>query len=378
MNAYLRVVFVMFAITLPVVALQKRESAALSDLAIQVTNQLGHSIYMDFAKGESKRRGSFTLPPGEIIKRADKDSDQVSMIYVSAAPEQDAWRINVSVVKGEFYDKGEQDVATFLVRENEKVTVKEMQQFGVKAFDISIVRVNRAAAIQPEVKNRTESIAVMNVEATILPAPYRLSMKNLSNKNVLAVEVDTYAGEQMLQLQWPQGGWEHPLIEPGATYEMEVPSKGRGHTNADGYSPEQSTSIEVSAVVFTDGTYEGKPYLAAVTKAQVAGSKTQLTRVLRLLAGPDRNSVTTLKEAVSLLSENSDPDQLAKVQRQFSMLSQVEKNNLANFERAGLHNVKASLLKEIGTLEGASQPPKEWLAKTQDKYERWLAALGDQ
>jgi hypothetical protein len=84
---------------------------------------------------------------------------------------------------------------------------------------------------------------------------------------VLALELNTYSGEQMLFLRWPQGTWEHPLIEPGGTHEEDLWSAGAA-SDSYGYVPEQSTSIEVNTVVFTDGTYEGKPYLAAVTKAR--------------------------------------------------------------------------------------------------------------
>jgi hypothetical protein len=61
-------------------------------------------------------------------------------------------------------------------------------------------------------------------------------------------------------------------------------------------------------------------------------------------------------------------------------LDEVLCKNLANFMRAGLHSVKATLLKEIETLEKTGQPQrnvlsKEWISKTQEKYERWLSAL---
>ena len=286
--AHMRVAFMLiglFAITLPIIAFQSRDSLLVNRFAIQVTNQRGQSFHLPLAKTESKNQVSFTLPPSEIVKRADKDSEQVSEVYISAYSEGNAWKVRVSVVKGEFYDKGRQDVATYLVSEGEKVTVKEMEQFGVRPFDVAVVRVNDAGAFQPEVRNRTESIVVTKVEATVIPTPYRISLRNLSPKSVLALELNTYSGEQMLALKWPQGTWEHPLIEPGGTHVEDLWSAGRGQTTSYGYVPEQSTSIEVSSVVFTDGTYEGKPYLAAVIKAQSAGSKTQLKRVLRLLQG---------------------------------------------------------------------------------------------
>jgi hypothetical protein len=309
------------------------------------------------------------------------------MVKLTASSEGDAWRINVSVVKGEFYDKGEQGVATYLVREDEKVPVKEMGQFGIRPFDVSVVRVNQSPASQPSVRNRTESIAVTNVEATTVPAPYRIFLRNLSHKNVLALEVNTYDGEQMLLLKWPQGTWDHPLIGPGGSYEEEMPSAGHGQTTSYGYVPEQSTSIEISTVVFADGTYEGKPYLAAVTKARMMGSKRQLRRVLPLLQtawestdGRDGNVLTTLKEAVSLLSEDADPAQLNELQSQFPTVDEGGRKNLANFVRSGLHHVKATLLKEIEAFEKAGRPTggssaREWIGKTQANYERWLSAL---
>jgi hypothetical protein len=204
---------------------------------------------------------------------------------------------------------------------------------------------------------------------------------------VLALELNTYSGEQMLLLKWPQGTWEHPLIEPGGTHEEDLWSAGRGQATSYGYVPEQSTSIEVSTVVFTDGTYEGKPYLAAVTKAQTAGSKTQLKRVLQLLqsvqessAGFDESPLPGLKKSVSLLSEDFEPNQLKQLQDEFPTLDEVLCKNLANFMRAGLHTVKATLLKEITTLEKTGQPRRsvlieKWISKTQDKYERWFSAL---
>jgi len=375
----------LFAITPPIIAFQNRETVPVSGFAIQITNQRGQSFHLLLAK--PKNQGSFTLPPGEIVKRADKDSEQVSEVYITAYSEGNAWKVKVSVVKGEFYDKGQQDLATYLVREGEKVTVKEMEQFGVRPFDVAVVRVNDAAAFQPEVRNRTESIVVTKVEATVIPTPYRISLRNLSPKSVLALELNTYSGEQMLFLKWPQGTWEHPLIEPGGTHVEDLWSAGRGQATSYGYVPEQSTSIEVSTVVFTDGTYEGKPYLAAVTKAQAAGSKTQLRRVLQLLqsvkestAGFDENPLTGLKKAVSLLSEDFEPNQLKELQAEFSTLDEVSCKNLANFLRAGLHSVKAMLLKEIETFEKKGQPQSsvlinEWISKTQEQYERWLSGL---
>ena len=217
----------LFVVALPTQVIQDRERPALSGYGVQITYQSGQSSHFLIPGPKLKVAGSFTLAPGEIIKPAATANDQVSMVKVSASFEKDIWRINISVIKGEFYDKGEQDVATFFVRENEKMTVKEMEQFGIKPFDISIVKVDQSAAILPKVRNRTQSIEVTNVEAITVPSPYRILLRNLSYKKVLTLEVNTYSGDQMILLKWPEGTWDRPLIEPGGTYEEELPSAGR-------------------------------------------------------------------------------------------------------------------------------------------------------
>src|SRR4029434_865212 len=126
------VLIVLYAVTLPIQAVQHREQQQLGGFAIQFTYQSGKSLYFPMS-GREKPHGSFSIPQGEIIKHADKDSEQVSTVMFTASSEGNAWRINVSVVKGEFGDKGRQDVATFLVHENEKVTVTEMGRFGIKS-----------------------------------------------------------------------------------------------------------------------------------------------------------------------------------------------------------------------------------------------------
>jgi hypothetical protein len=381
------IVIALLAVALPARAAQHRERSPLSGYAVQITYRDGQSTHFLIPGREMKGGGAFTLSPQEIVRRADKDSEQVSLIKVGASPEEGAWRIKVSVVKGEFYDKGEQDVLTCLVRVGERVTVKEMEQFGVRPFQVAVVRVNQAAAIQPAVMNKTESIEVVNVEATTVPSPYRILLRNLSHKGVLALEVNTYNGDQRLLLKWSQGTWERPLIGASGTYEEEMPSAGRGQTTADGYVPEQSAGIEIGAVVFEDGTYEGGAYLAAVINAQRAGNKTQLGRVIPILQTARESAddagvsvLTRLKEAASLLSEDADPARLKESQNQFPTLNEGERKNLVNFMRSGLHKVKATLLKEIEAFEKKGQPmsgglTREWISETKERYERWLSAL---
>lgn len=376
-----------WALSAPARAALPQERPPLNGYAIQVAYGGGPPGLSPMSGPELKGRFGFSIPPEMIVKRADEDGEQVSMVWVAASFEGGAWRVRVSVVKGEFYDRGEQEVAAYVVRENEKVRVREVGRFGLDPFDVSIVRVVQAAAAQPAVRNKTESVEVLSVEAGLVPSPYRLALSNRSHKPVLALEVRTYSGDQMLLLKWPAGTWDRPLMGAGGTCEVEMPSAGRGQTKAHGYVPEQSTSVEVSTVVFEDGSYEGEPYLAAVTGAEMSGSRTQLGRVVRLLrtareAAEDdtAGALPGLKEEVSRLGEDAGAAQLNTLHGQYPTLSADARPNLVNFTRFGLHKVKTTLLKDIEAFEREPRPPggealRGWLSKTRERYERWLSAL---
>jgi hypothetical protein len=83
----------LFAITPPIIVFQNRETLPTSGFAIQITRQGGQSFHLLLAKTESKNQNSFTLPPGEIVKRAEKDSEQVSEVYINALPRETAGRL---------------------------------------------------------------------------------------------------------------------------------------------------------------------------------------------------------------------------------------------------------------------------------------------
>src|SRR4029453_7075264 len=90
----------LFAVNFRIVNVQDRVPQPLSGYAIRVTYPGGKSSHFLISSRGLKGVGGFTLAPGDIIKPAEKDDDQVSMIRVIASSEGDAWRIKVSVVKG--------------------------------------------------------------------------------------------------------------------------------------------------------------------------------------------------------------------------------------------------------------------------------------
>lgn len=366
-------------------AQQQRESLP-NGYAIQIIQQNNVSTLMPMYGADFKGGTSFTLAPWNIIKPAAKESEQVSLVNVAAELDGSEWKITVSVKFGEFYDQGTKFIRTYRVREGERVNIKEMREHGVEPFEVSIVKVIATASVQPEFINKTDSIAVLNVSAAVLPEPFHVELKNNSHQAVKALEINTYKGRTMLFLQWPQGKWDRPLIEAGGIYRAQVTSEGRSKTVTSEYVPDQSTIIEISTVVFADGSYEGRPYLAALQRGEALGSQTQLTRVLRLIEaalGSQEESAQVLgrlKDEALSLSEAVGPAAVENLKQSFPALSDAERLNLTKFVKAGLHLVKVDLLTEInGFVQSTSRPEtsslQAWLLKTEAKYKKWHAGI---
>lgn len=73
-------------------ATQTQESRPLIGYAIQVIFVDNVSLHSPMSGPELKGRTDFTLAPWRLIKRAEKDSDQVSMVLLSAAFDGGVWK----------------------------------------------------------------------------------------------------------------------------------------------------------------------------------------------------------------------------------------------------------------------------------------------
>jgi hypothetical protein len=330
--------------------------------------------------------GGFTPSPMLVVNPPAADDQRVSYIEVTAAFQGGMWRVKVSVTFGRFYDAGKKELAAYQLREGEPAQVTEINQYGLEPFDVSVVRVERAPAVRPTVVNRTSSIVVSNVAVADLPAPYRISFKNVSGKAVQTFELVASSGKGRRTLTWPEGRREHPLIEAGGEYEVEMPSEQQVKDPATSrFVSEQLHVIEVNTVVFTDGTYEGNPDLAGLQNAMMFGTSTQLDRILSLMREAQgiadaESALAQLKADVSSLSEIVDPTAFAVLKSRFPSLSVGRKEDLRGSAQRKMHDVKAGLKREILEFERArgraeSESFKSWLEKEKAAYEKWRASL---
>lgn len=377
------------------IAQEKQPAVKPAALALEVTYLKGaaptfQQLYAPAADG--KPRGTWYGRFGRVPGWKPTDASlTVRAVNVVSHLEGDAARVDVSVYVGvEFFDK-ELPVASYLLREAEKITVEALTSFGVEPIDIAVVKLRLSTASPPPVVNRTSSLEVVAFEAIESTRPlYKLVLRNVSSKNVSAIEIDVFAGNA-LKLSGQQHGEEgRPLIAPGAVFEKRVIGAEDVLMKRQGYKPKPlpDQSVVVRTAVFDDGSYEGDPEAAAQFAARTVGTRIQLTRAVALLQKAldtldfgSQEAAAALTREVSALSTDVQPSVIEELSNKFSALDQNKKATFGGTVQYGLHSVRKGLLDSIDEFQKSRKQPADeaelriWLARQAEKYKQWLSHL---
>jgi hypothetical protein len=225
---------------------------------------------------------------------------------------------------------------------------------------------------------------VSSIKTTIVPAPFRFVLKNNSNKPVQALEINTYKGTNRRLLGWREGTGDHPLIEPGGTYQGMMPIEAAYRpVAADEYQPSQTDRLEIATVVFTDGSYEGNPHLANMLEGKGIGVRIQLDRVLPLIAkaldstGTDAGQILAMfREAAWALDVSAPPSDTAELRNRHHTLDENALKELDGSIGWGLAAVRSRTLDDLEKLTTELGPNpaasfRDWLTNEREKYEKW-------
>lgn len=347
--------------------------------------------YQAVPAAEAKMIGAWYAGFRQASAWQSTDGLKVLAVNVISHVEGDGVRINVSVYLGKrFFDK-EQTVANYLAHENEKRTIDELTEFGVEPFEIKMVRVEPSAPDPPPVISQASSIQIVNIEnnRSTLPS-YKLTLRNLSAKNVRALEIRIMAGGKINLVGQRRDAEDKTLIAPGSVYEIIEPGAERTRRTMDGFEPDipPEQQIVIATAVFEDGSYEGDALPAARIIAMLRGRRIQLARLVELmqkaLAAPDLNSTAALenfKAQVSSLDDEVEQSALDQLAADFPALSENEKKGFSTAFQVSMHRLRTSLLddlKEVEKTQGLkpdSDAFRLWLAENKERYERWLARL---
>jgi hypothetical protein len=330
--------------------------------------------YMTVAPAGSNRIPSWKAPANML---------SVSAVKFAAIMEGEAVRVKVSVLLGQYHDK-EKTVATYLMRENETISTQELSGFGAVPFNIKVVKLKPWSGVPPAITNKSRSLEVVSVEgqATLFPA-FKVTVKNTSSKNVIALDINVSVPKGGPLLSRPQAVEGKSLIDPGALYDFFARSGDGGEMAREGYEPQPPTGIVINSVMFADGTYEGELGPALDQFAIVAGNSAQLPRVLGLLDAAleaDGSGVRNLRTQISALPDDIEATAMEGALARYPLLAQAPGPKTVAMFKHGVHRVKQLLVEDIKTFEknhaqASREEARAWLEVTRQKYADWLAKL---
>ena len=159
-------------------------------------------------------------------------------------------------------------VASYLVREGETVLATELDRFGIEPFEMKAMDAT-PVVLKPGEGPRITNSSVLEVEKIEHHFDaYRIWLKNKSDKNIVAYTVST--GNRRLQ---PGSAGHRNVLASGAT-SQELYFQG---------DEVERIGINVSVVIFADGSFEGDPKLATDYLANAEGVRIQSPSVLRMI-----------------------------------------------------------------------------------------------
>ncbi|MDQ3908452.1 MAG: hypothetical protein M3268_08920 [Acidobacteriota bacterium] len=326
-----------------------------------------------------KRVAGWQRPPGSL---------PVQAVEVDSRAEGDAVRVNVSVQVGEKHLDRQLDVATYLAREGESISVDGLGRFGVAPVSIRVVNVRAVKAEVPEATSKAASVAVVGVSRVKGTFPkFEVALRNDAGRDVAAMFVAIYTPEHKRLTQLAALERDAPVIPAGDVYELKAYGGDEGRAEGDTYTPAGLGRVVVEAAVFADGGYEGDAQQAAKVRALWLGRRQQIARILPLLreaaSSPDagtRAGIASLRARVLALDESVDQSAFDSLLSQFPAFDAAARRALhcdAEFEMHYRKNELLVMLEKIGGMNAGEQLPgvRDWLLRTADIYDRWLARL---
>lgn len=336
------------------------KNSAPQDLVLEVTYFKGRPIAAQPLVANGKSGSAWYA----LFQRNSESKARIGALTVRAVnivPRMDGAtaKVRVLVFTGVNTHEKEEFVAEYAISENEKVTIKELSEFGIVPFELEVVRKALTVGVLPDIVNTSDSLKVA-IEPNYSATPtFKMRVTNVSNKAVEVFSFQTSIGNRPMVSGMPRDLQDFPLIAPGETYETVISMNLDAAKQVAPRDFDQSANpkITIKNVAFTDGSYEGDPLEAASYFALKLGTKSFLEKVIPLMEKVSSKnaglSVDDLIEQISLLKETVDETNLDDLLNRFPMLGADAKNRLKYAALSGFRGNRLRLVAEMKKLQAA-------------------------
>ena len=134
------------------------------------------------------------------------------------------WKVEVAVQFGEFFDSELKEIAAYQIREGEKAKVKQLVQYGLRPFDVSVVKVEQSGRTtdsgqQDKFHRRDGGQGRPLTDAIPHSSQEHVGQSGSSPGGVAS------NGRRVFALKRPEGTPFQSLIEPGQECTVEISSE---------------------------------------------------------------------------------------------------------------------------------------------------------
>jgi hypothetical protein len=363
-------------------------------------NETGWLLEVTYLKGTPPSYERVRLPgskmPGDWFARFGRVANwelpssvqPVHAVRISNRLRGEIVKIRVSVMRGKEYMDTEETVATYELRENEKVTVKPLLNFGVEPFEIRAFRIATLPATQPTAINKTNSVEIIAIEPVASDLPeYKLTLRNLSPKSIDALSVEVLNQGRQLTSGLPQGLEGRPLMLGGETTQVWLPLVVGAALTKDAYAPVVPTQQQfvIKSAIFADGTTEG------VTEREIQsgpgfqsvkfGRRLEMQRALPLFAASleSTNAISSdgadrFRAQLEAVNVEVTDDELVDLQRRFPTR---DAKALKGWVESGMHFTRKEMLDQLDRFQANAKGKdfRAWLIDNRERYSNWQARL---
>jgi hypothetical protein len=351
--------------------------------ALEISEPNGHSPrYMPiWERGVSSTLSSERRPDW---KSTDPQHPQATASRLVVKVEGDTVVLTATVILGpfDFSDTPrslegvpQEELAKYTLRLNESVTLRELEQFGLLPTTVKVVTVKPSVPTPLQVRSMVPSIRIDAVEEDQRES-YKVTLRNLSPRAVTGL---AYGPEDNSGGGQTGGDASHPILLPGATYELRVSFGHSGRMTSAGFVEDVKPfpGYLITGALFDDDSFEGESLAVAEMEVSHLAFRVQSERAEQLVDSiiqdetiDDDAKIARIRSEVPKLSEEPDPSILAGIHARHPDLPRNADKFLSPMLKGGFSNGKQTVLYALRDYERNNKngPPKMSLA-------RWWSGL---
>lgn len=321
------------------------------------------------------RLADWQLPSGDLI---------ISAVQYNWEPIDGGFLVNVSVLRGSPH-QAEDKVATKKVLAGMKVTVPELQKWGIDTVELSTTADRPIGREMPVAVSTIPELQV-SVEDVVGTRPgYRVVMRNTGAKAIRSVEILTLRDGRLGTSGNRAGQDGLPFIEAGGSAAVDAPPPMLVFKQGEPPPEPRLVAVEIqcTSVLWMDGTISGSIKPAASRYVSDRGNAAQLQFAVDLLraalaaSGTNANAFERLRDGLTALPIDPNPSVVDELMtRPTIKTAGLKRSEVSDGLRSAYAEIKTYILKGLeSSIQSGTQAA--WLKDAVQRFSAFAERLND-